>query len=84
MATFDLVTWNTGNAALLPQGDGYVCLDATADGTGNSGNWPGSCDGTGDIYAIKIEWRERAITEDDVVDATETIRKNFVMRVKAW
>ena len=76
VAMFSLVNWNkqAGNAArrdsrpqesndqLLPNGDGIVCLDSTPN-DGISGAW--ACDNLGDIYAIKVRWRERLIGNND-------------------
>ena len=59
MATTDLYQWNTDNAALLPAGQGVVCLDSTPnDGTSAAP----ACDGIGTIYAVKIWWDDHSGT----------------------
>lgn len=80
LADFDLVNWNQDNANLLPGGDGIVCLDATPD-DGVSGDW--QCDGNGDVYAIKVQWTDRAVTAEDEEDNTGsgTVTKRLVMRL---
>lgn len=57
MAAQDVLDWSAAVAAALPLGAGVICLDST----------PTACDGTGNIYAIKLWWdddRDRDGTED--------------------
>jgi len=79
LATYDLVTWNQSNADALPNGDGIVCLDSTPN-DGDSSNW--ACDNSGDVYAIKVEWRERIAGDEDTEDAAGAgvLTKQLVMR----
>ncbi len=85
-ATYDLVTWNASNATVLPGGAeaaGAVCRDSTPN-DGTSADW--ACDDLGNIYAIKVQWLERASTgadtdtDDSDVDE-ESHRELMVMRV---
>lgn len=85
-ATYDLVTWNASNAVVLPGDDeatGAVCRDSTPE-DGTSADW--ACDDLGNIYAIKVQWLERASTGEDTdtddgdVDA-ESHRERLVLRV---
>ena len=66
LAEYDLVTWNQSNADSLPSGTGIVCKDSTPN-DGDSSNW--ACDDTGDVYAIKIEWKERIAGDEDIEDS---------------
>lgn len=79
LAAYDLVTWNDDNADLLPGGTGVVCLDSTPE-DGDSTNW--QCDNTGNVYAIKIQWTERVISEEDTADTAggDTQTRRLVMR----
>jgi len=83
-ATYDLVTWNyttagmprEANQDVLPLGVGVVCRDATPN-DGNSTNW--ACDNSGNVYAIKLQWRERTAGRDDA--NADIVTENFVMTV---
>ncbi|MEX2516476.1 MAG: type IV pilus modification protein PilV [Gammaproteobacteria bacterium] len=74
-AAYDLVTWNTENADLLPNGAGVVCIDSTPN-DGDSTDW--ACDDTGDIYAIKIGWSERGIGDSEDAELTQRLVMRFV------
>lgn len=64
MASQDILDWTAEVAAALPGGDAVVCLDSTGDdGTPAAP----ACDGTGNVYAIKIWW-------DDDRDGTANAR----------
>lgn len=85
-AIYDLFNWNESNADVLPgdaEATGAVCRDSTPE-DGTSDDW--ACDNAGSVYAIKVQWLERASqgedvdTDDDDVDA-ETHRQRLVMRV---
>ena len=84
-ATFDLVTWNqtTGgqplqaNSQVLPQGVGMVCRDSTPN-DGTPGAW--ACDGLGNVFAIKIQWQERAVGAEDA-GGSDVQNQLFVMSV---
>ena len=94
LATFDLVSWNTavagkaaeGNAAVLPGGDGVVCLDSTPD-DGDTGNW--LCDNKGSVYAVKVRWVERSGGANDTGQAStattqisaDLVSQRLVLRV---
>lgn len=53
MAAQDILNWSNQVAATFPGGDSVVCVDSTGnDGTTAA---PG-CDGSGNVYAIKIWW----------------------------
>lgn len=89
-AAYDLKTWNykqdnaplQSNEGTLPGGDGVVCRDSTPN-DGTSGAW--ACDDTGDVYAIKVEWQERTVGENDVGKAGKSdankLTQRFVMTV---
>lgn len=56
LAENDMFEWSTALGDALPAGEGVVCLDSDpADGTGVAAN---GCDGGGNVYAIKIWWRD--------------------------
>lgn len=55
MAQNDLYEWETTLKAVLPNGQGVVCIDSTPD-DGTSGS--PACDGSGNVYAIKIWWTD--------------------------
>ncbi len=82
MAAYDLVQWNDPNDAFpdaglddaLPQGVGMVCVDSTPD-DGDPADW--QCDYAGDVYAVKVQWTERGLDENE----NDTATKRFVMRV---
>lgn len=83
MTVFDLAQWNDPNGDydavglddVLPGGVGMVCIDSTPN-DGNSGAW--ACDYAGDVYAIKVQWTERGLDENE----NDTQTKRFVMRVR--
>lgn len=79
LSTYDLVTWNQTNTAMLPSGDGVVCLDSTPN-DGDSSDW--ACDDSGSVYAIKLEWQERIAGDEDTEDAAGSgiLTKQLVMR----
>ena len=55
LAAYDLKRWNDELSAKLPSGKGIVCLDSTPD-IGDSSNPSATCDGVGNIYAVKVWW----------------------------
>jgi len=56
IAVRDFVRWRADLAAMLPQGQGVICRDATPDdGTAEAP----ACDGSGAWLAVKVFWRER-------------------------
>lgn len=57
IAGCDLYQWNMALASKLPGGTGVVCLDSSQD-IGDSSNPTNSCDGSGQVYAIKIWWND--------------------------
>lgn len=89
-AVYDLKVWNTTTldapkeavADVLPSGHGVVCIDSTPD-DGTLGAW--ECDNVGIVYAIKIEWNERTVGNDDVAQRgntdTNVHTQRFVMTV---
>lgn len=84
-AHYDLVIWNQttagqpqqSNAEVLPNGTGMVCIDSTPD-DGTSAGW--ACDGNGTVYAIKLQWQERAVGADDA-GGSDVQNQVFVMSV---
>jgi type IV pilus assembly protein PilV len=54
MAAQDYFEWNSAVTAMLPGGDGIVCLDSTPqDGTDSANP---ACDNTGNMFAVKLWW----------------------------
>ncbi|WP_045223697.1 type IV pilus modification protein PilV [Methyloterricola oryzae] len=51
MASRDFYEWRQAITTILPGGTGVVCVDATPT--------TAACDGTGNIYAIKVTWTDR-------------------------
>ncbi|GMQ95631.1 MAG: hypothetical protein BMS9Abin14_079 [Gammaproteobacteria bacterium] len=65
----DLFEWTQSLAALLPGGQGAVCIDSTKDdGTPAAP----ACDNTGNAYAIKIWWTD--------IEQGGTATKRYSMR----
>ncbi len=94
MAEYDLCQWQTaiagdtgaGITPLLPGAAGTVCIDSTPAPSSDTVDWSSNweCDDTGDVYAIKLQWTERALDDDDELSkqsATKMIRRHFYMRV---
>lgn len=54
-AEMDLHLWNDTNAAVLPSGQGVVCIDSTPNDPPPTPAAP-QCDGVGDSLAVKIWW----------------------------
>ncbi len=85
LAEYDVCEWTMETAAALPGGAARICLDdspAPADATTNwaaSATW--GCSSAGNIYAVKIQWSERALDEDDQDTTAATDYRHFVMRV---
>jgi type IV pilus assembly protein PilV len=98
LAAFDFTRWlgETRQALGVKRDDGVinddskvnatVCIDSTPE-DGTSGSW--ACDASGDYFAIKIEWQERAVErgtfEDDYASGTGSadagyVKNRFVMR----
>lgn len=59
IAQRDFFRWRADLAALMPQGQGVICRDATPED--GSAAAP-ACDGSGTRLAVKIFWRERERT----------------------
>jgi type IV pilus assembly protein PilV len=56
LAGNDLYEWDQQLAAMLPGGEGIVCLDTSPkDGTDKTS---AACSGSGSVYAIKIWWTD--------------------------
>ena len=49
VAQNDFYEWSTEVAAVLPSGQGTICLTSTPD----------ACDGGGNVYAITLSWNEK-------------------------
>ncbi len=62
LAEHDVFEWNTTVAQALPSGVGVVCLDSTPDdggdidGDGTVAASEYACDGSGNIYTVKVWW----------------------------
>ena len=87
LAEYDMCQWTSETTAALPGGalaGAAVCLDDSPAPTSATKNWVGSweCSDTGNIFAIKIQWAERALDEDDQDTAGITTNlRHFYMRV---
>ena len=82
MAEHDVCEWTEETVAALPSGAARVCLDTTPAPTSATTDWTTSweCSGTGNVYAIKIQWTERLVDDDDGGSNTAVLR-HFYMRV---
>ncbi len=82
MAEFDVCEWAKETVAALPSGAARVCLDATPAPTSAATDWSTGfeCSGTGNIYAVKIQWTERTLDSDDQGTNTTSLR-HYYMRV---
>jgi type IV pilus assembly protein PilV len=49
VAQSDFYEWSTEVAAVLPSGQGTICLTSSPD----------ACDGAGNVYAITLSWTEK-------------------------
>jgi type IV pilus assembly protein PilV len=49
LAQNDFYEWSTEVAAVLPSGQGTICLTSTET----------ACDGAGNVYAITLSWKEK-------------------------
>ncbi|MFO1277435.1 MAG: type IV pilus modification protein PilV [Sphaerotilus natans] len=58
VAQRDFFRWRSDLAAMLPQGQGVICRDATPD---DGSDVASACDGSGTRLAIKVFWRERGV-----------------------
>jgi type IV pilus assembly protein PilV len=58
MAGNDLYEWETSLAAQLPGGVGVVCIDETPDDGTDETNTNNGCSGTGDLYVVKVWWKD--------------------------
>lgn len=68
IASQDLTEWLNALNALLPSGDGAVCRTSSNAPTGL-----GSCDGSGDVFVIVVQWDDsRGADSDDARAAEET------------
>ena len=86
LAEYDVCEWTAQTAAALPGGAARICLDDSPAPAGPTTNWAGSatwgCSSTGTIYAVKVQWSERALDEDDQDTALSTTNfRHFFMRV---
>ncbi len=94
MAEYDMCEWKdaiegtTGVPALLPGAVAILCLDSSpAPDDPDTTDWgtDDECTGTGNVYAVKLQWDERAIDDrDDIADqsAGGTLRRYFYMRIR--
>lgn len=72
MAKHDFWEWNQRNAALLPAGQGFVCIDS--DPTDNDTGATPPCDNTGNRYVATIRWAERTRQGPETRTMTLSIR----------
>jgi type IV pilus assembly protein PilV len=56
VAQNDFYEWSTEVGAVLPSGQGTLCL--TSD--------PAACDGAGNVYAITLSWSEKGVSHNFV------------------
>ena len=85
MAEYDMCEWKdaiegtTGVPALLPGAVAILCLDSSpAPDDPDTTDWgtDDECTGTGNVFAVKLQWDERAIS------AGGTLRRYFYMRIR--
>lgn len=82
MAEYDICEWAAETAAVLPSGAARVCLDDTPAPTTVTTDWKlgWECSGTGNIYAVKIQWSERTLDSNDQT-TNKTVLRHYYMRV---
>lgn len=85
LAEYDVCQWTIETAAALPGGAARVCLDDTPAPASATTDWTTTtdwgCSGTGIIHAVKLQWTERALDEDDQDTIATTNVRHFFMRV---
>lgn len=93
MAEYDMCQWKTaieGTTAVpssLPGAVAILCIDSEpAPADPDTTNWSSDpeCNGSGDVFAIKIQWNERTLDKqenDDKQNGAGTVRRHFYMRV---
>lgn len=69
MANNDYFEWTRDVQAMLPEGEGVVCVDSTPNDGSDAAN--AACDGVGEELAIKIWWD--AVPRDGTVDQRYSI-----------
>ena len=82
LAEYDMCEWGNETVAALPNSVATVCLDASPAPATTASDWGTSweCSGTGNIYAVKIQWTERTLDDRDQ-GATVAARRHFYLRV---
>jgi type IV pilus assembly protein PilV len=55
MATTDYAEWSAEVAALLPSGNGVICIDSTPE---DGSPADAQCDGVGNTLVVKVWWKE--------------------------
>jgi type IV pilus assembly protein PilV len=70
-AELDMYEWSAELASKLPLGTGVVCIDSTP--TRNDTPSTPACDGTGDVYSIKLWWDRDAsgVISNDTSDSDD-------------
>lgn len=69
MAQNDFFEWSADVAALLPLGQGDVCLDSTPEQPPAVLN----CDGTGPTHVVRVSWDDNRSGDVDTTSPAETI-----------
>ena len=94
MAEYDMCSWKdatqgkTGVQALLPDAVAILCVDSsTAPTDPDTSDWgtDDECTGTGNVFAVKLQWNERALDagDDTAKQSTGgTLRRHFYMRMR--
>ncbi|MEW6646331.1 MAG: type IV pilus modification protein PilV [Pseudomonadota bacterium] len=65
MVKNDFFDWNQALANVLPNGQGFVCIDSTPDADVVPADGP-DCDGSGNLYTIYITWTETQTAAEQV------------------
>ncbi len=84
LAEYDVCEWTMETAAALPGGAARICLDDTPAPASATTDWSTTtdwgCSGTGIIHAVKLQWTERTLDNENQ-NAALTNFRHFFMRV---
>ncbi len=87
LAEYDMCEWTMETVAALPGGAAHVCLDDTPAPASAATDWSTGttslvwgCSDTGNVHAVKIQWTERTLDNENQ-NAARTNFRHFFMRV---
>ena len=69
MAQHDMFQWTADLAALLPLGEGQVCVDSTPEQPPTALN----CDGTGPTHVVRVSWDDNRSGAAEATNPVESI-----------